>query len=249
MSVIAVVNRKGGSGKSTLATHVAGYLATRGCSVMLGDVDRQQSSRLWLGLRSPERAPIRGWTIDERNFARPPLGTEHVVLDTPGSFQGVGLMKVALYADAILLPATSSVFDRAAAADCIAELRTLPRVATGKCRIACVGMRIDARTRNAEALSAWAAGLEIDYLGTIRSAQAYCKFLEQGLSLFDFPPARVENYRHDWALLTAWIDEVLAFEAAPPRLLRPVASQAASAPENPLCASFLSRAGLSRGGA
>lgn len=245
--MIAVVNRKGGSGKSTLATHIAGYLAARACSVMLGDVDRQQSSRLWLSLRKPDRAPIRGWTIDERNFARPPMGTEHVVLDTPGSFQGVGLMKVALYADAILLPATSSVFDRAAAADCIAELRTLPRVANGKCRIACVGMRIDARTRNAEALSAWAAGLEIDYLGTIRSAQAYCKFLEQGLSLFDFPPARVENYRQDWAPLTAWIDELLNFEASPPRLLRPVDALGGNTPASDLNGSFLLRAGLARG--
>jgi chromosome partitioning protein len=226
MSVIAVINRKGGSGKSTLSTHIAGYLAARGHSVMLGDVDRQQSSRLWLSLRSPIRTPIRGWTIDERNFARPPLGTKHVVLDTPGSFQGVGLMRVVMYADAILLPATSSVFDRAAAVDCIAELRALPRVAGGKCRLACVGMRIDARTRNAEALAAWAEELKIDYLGTIRSSQAYCRFLEQGLSLFDFPPERLDNYLSDWRKLTAWIDDVLAFEAGSPRLLRPVDAKA-----------------------
>jgi chromosome partitioning protein len=117
MAVIAVVNRKGGSGKSTLATHLASYLADRGFEVMLGDVDRQQSSRLWLGLRPESRPPIHGWTIDDRNFARPPAGVKHVVLDTPGGFQGVGLMKVALYADAILVPSTASLFDRRAAAD------------------------------------------------------------------------------------------------------------------------------------
>lgn len=222
MSVIAIINRKGGSGKSTLATHVAGYLASLGHSVMLGDVDRQQSSRYWLGLRGEARATIRGWTIDERNFARPPAGTRHVVLDTPGGFQGVGLMKVALYADAVLLPATSSVFDRIAAEECLAELRTLPRIAAGKCRIACVGMRIDARTRNAEALADWAANEAIDYLGTIRATQAYCRFLEQGLSLFDFAPERVAAYRPDWAGVTAWIDQVLAFEAPAPRVVRPI---------------------------
>ncbi|GAA5175182.1 ParA family protein [Niveibacterium umoris] len=222
MSVIAIVNRKGGSGKSTLATHVAGYLASLGYSVMLGDVDRQQSSRYWLGLRAAERTPIRGWTIDERNFARPPAGTQHVVLDTPGGFHGVGLMKVSLYADAVLLPATNSVFDRIAAEESLAELRTQPRIAGGKCRIACLGMRIDARTRNAAALAEWAAAHAVDYLGTIRATQTYCRLLEQGLSLFDFAPERVTAYRPDWDGVTRWLDSVLHGEIAAPRLVRPV---------------------------
>ena len=42
-----------GVGKSTLSTHIAGYFASRGLSVTLGDIDRQQSSRLWLSLRPP----------------------------------------------------------------------------------------------------------------------------------------------------------------------------------------------------
>ena len=216
MPVIAVVNRKGGSGKSTLATHIACYLAGLGHEVMLGDVDRQQSSRLWLNLRPPTQPRIHGWTIDERNFARPPAGVKHVVLDTPGGFQGVALMKVALYADAVLIPATPSLFDRQAAADCIKELRTFPRVAMGKCRIASVGMRIDGRTRNAQALTEWAAALDLNHLGTIREAQAYARCLEQGMSMFDFPPAKVAAYMPDWAPIISWIDEVLAFQPAEP---------------------------------
>ena len=51
MPVIAVVNRKGGSGKSTFAAHVAAWCARRGHATMLGDVDRQQSSRAWLKRR------------------------------------------------------------------------------------------------------------------------------------------------------------------------------------------------------
>lgn len=222
MTVYAIVNRKGGSGKSTLATHVAGYLASQGQSVMLGDVDRQQSSRLWLSLRGQDRNPILGWTLDERNFARPPSGTQHVVLDTPASFQGVGLMKVALFADAILIPSTHTVFDRAAVSDCLAELRTLPRVASGKCRIACVGMRIDTRTRNAQALEAWAATQALDFRGTLRSTQTYCRLLEQGLTLFDFPPERVAHYTADWQRLIAWLDEIRTFEAPAPLTHRPV---------------------------
>jgi len=228
MTVIAVVNRKGGSGKSTLATHVAGYLASRGLAVMLGDVDRQQSSRLWLSLRAADRAAISGWTMDERNFARPPAGTQHVVLDTPGGFQGVGLMKVALYADAMLMPVSASVFDRAAAADGLAELRTLPRVASGKCRVACVGMRLDSRTQAAESLRAWAAEQDVPYLGTLRAAQAYCKCLEQGLSLFDFPPGKVTQYLDDWQPILAWLEEGLSMEAPAPRIQRPVDQMLAS---------------------
>ena len=45
MPVIVVANPKGGVGKSTLATNVAGALAREGHAVMLGDIDRQQSSR------------------------------------------------------------------------------------------------------------------------------------------------------------------------------------------------------------
>ena len=53
MPVVAVVNRKGGSGKSTFAAHVAAWCARQGHAVMLGDVDRQQSSRGWLRRRDP----------------------------------------------------------------------------------------------------------------------------------------------------------------------------------------------------
>ena len=221
MSVIAVVNRKGGSGKSTIATHIAAYLACHGHDVMLGDVDRQQSSRLWLGLRPETQPKIQGWTIDERNFARPPAGVKHVVLDTPGGFQGVGLMKVAMYADAILLPATPALFDRQAAADCLKELRAYPRVALGKCRVASIGMRIDGRTRNGALLADWAAGLGLHHLGTIKEAQLYARCLEQGLSVFDFLPAKVESYLPEWALLKEWVEQALAAQAPAPEAVRP----------------------------
>ncbi|MBL8385774.1 MAG: ParA family protein, partial [Burkholderiales bacterium] len=215
MAVIAVVNRKGGSGKSTLATHIAAYLAERGLEVMLGDVDRQQSSRLWLGLRPESRPFVHGWTIDDRNFARPPAGVKHVVLDTPGGFTGIGLMKVAMYADAILVPSTASLFDRRAASECLKELRGFPRVQLGKCRLASVGMRIDGRTRNAQLVDAWATGEGLDHLGTIKEAQVYARCLEQGLSLFDFPRNRaIDGYLVEWQRICEWVDETLVQAAA-----------------------------------
>ena len=56
MPVIVVANPKGGVGKTTLSTQIAGYFASRGHAVMLGDVDRQQSARTWLAAR-----PLAQW--------------------------------------------------------------------------------------------------------------------------------------------------------------------------------------------
>jgi hypothetical protein len=137
MSVIAVVNRKGGSGKSTLATHLAAWYAHAGIPTMLGDLDRQQSTQSGLRLREArrlgERAPLVGWAVDPKRMLRPPAGVHHVVLDTPGGLRGFDLARVVTFADAIVMPVCNSVFDRESAADCYAELRTLPRVASGRC--------------------------------------------------------------------------------------------------------------------
>ncbi|MEO5669601.1 MAG: ParA family protein, partial [Ramlibacter sp.] len=84
MPVIAVVNRKGGSGKSTFAAHVAAWCAGQGQSVMLGDVDRQQSSRAWLKRRGAVLPAIAPWAMDHKQMLRVPTGITHVVLDTPG---------------------------------------------------------------------------------------------------------------------------------------------------------------------
>ena len=53
MPVVVVANPKGGVGKSTLSTNIAGYFASQGHPVILGDTDRKQSARLWLALRPP----------------------------------------------------------------------------------------------------------------------------------------------------------------------------------------------------
>ncbi|PAS94981.1 MAG: hypothetical protein CGU28_13250 [Candidatus Dactylopiibacterium carminicum] len=219
--MIAVVNGKGGCGKSTLATHVASHLASLGEEVMLGDVDRQQSSRLWLALRPPTRPRIHGWSVDEKNFARPPAGMRHVVLDTPGGFHGFGLMKISSNAHGIIIPVTAGLFDKAAARESIQELRSMPRIASGRCRLACIGMRIDARTSQAESLRAWASEMGLPCLGAIRSAVAYNRCLESGLSLFDLPSERFEAQLGDWHQLVDWLAQLRAAEAPPPGSLLP----------------------------
>jgi len=217
MPVVAVINRKGGSGKSTLATHLAGWCASRGWRVMLGDVDRQQSSLAWLRRRTAQ-APanggtaIVGWAVGAQSVVRPPAGITHIVLDTPGGLHGFDLARVVMGADVILMPVCDSVFDRDSAADCYAELMTLPRVASGRCQVALVGMRLDARTRGAGRLDAWAAQQGLPYIGSIREAQVYPRSAEQGLTLFDLPPAKAAADLAQWQPIVAWIEA--AWQAA-----------------------------------
>lgn len=213
MAVIAIVNRKGGSGKSTLATHLASWCSHAGLPVMLGDMDRQQSTPAWLRARAKRRdlggAAIVGAAVDPRSVLRPPSGVEHVVLDTPGGLRGFDLARVSVYADAILMPVCHSAFDRESTAACLAELRTLPRVASSQCKVAAVGMRIDGRTKAADALADWAAGLELPFLGVLREAQIYVRCAEKGLAIFDVLESQTAVDRAQWAPILDWVEPVL----------------------------------------
>jgi len=104
MPVIVVANPKGGVGKSTLSTQIAGLYASQGHAVMLGDVDRQQSSRIWLGLRPANLPEIRAWEVTHGEVVRPPRGTTHVVLDTPAGLHNKRLDEVMKIADKVLVP-------------------------------------------------------------------------------------------------------------------------------------------------
>ncbi|MDB5955110.1 ParA family protein [Ramlibacter sp.] len=209
MPVVAVVNRKGGSGKSTFAAHVAAWCARERLAVMLGDIDRQQSSRGWLRRRDAALPAIAPWTLDQKNVLRVPTGITHVVLDTPGGLHGFELARVVMFADAVVVPVCASLFDRESAAACIAELQTLPRVAKGQCRVATVGMRVDGRTHAADVLRAWAGEQEVEMIGMLRETQLYVRSLERGLTLFDLPPEKYTTDLAQWAGIMDWLRPVL----------------------------------------
>ncbi len=221
MPVIAVVNRKGGSGKSTVAAHLAAWCAHRGHAVMLGDVDRQQSTRAWLRRRSPTLPVISPWALDQKQL-RVPTGITHAVLDTPGGLHGFELARMVMAADAILLPVCDSVFDREAAAACHAELMALPRVASGRCRLAAIGMRVDGRTRAGETLQAWAKELGLPMVGVLRDTQLYVKCLERGMTLFDLPPAQAQSDLAQWEPILRWLEPSVT--TAPPAVREPAAA-------------------------
>ena len=209
MPVIAVVNRKGGSGKSTLAAHVAAWCARNGSSVMLGDVDRQQSARSWLKRRDDGLPHIAPWAVDQKNMLRVPTGITHVVLDTPGGMHGFELARVVMFADTILMPVCHSMFDRESAAQCHADLMALPRVASGRCRLATVGMRIDMRTNAAQVLEDWSEALGVPFLGPLRETQLYVRSLERGMTIFDLPAHTVASDLAQWQPILQWLRPTL----------------------------------------
>ena len=229
MPVIAVVNRKGGSGKSTLAAHLAAWCAQQGHAVMLGDVDRQQSTRSWLRKRHESLPSIAPWTVDQ-NILRVPTGITHVILDTPGGLHGFDLARMVMFADVILMPVCGSAFDRESAADCHAELLALPRVATGRCKVACIGMRIDTRTRTPQVLKEWATGLGMPFLGVLRESQAYVQCLERGMTIFDLPSERVPTDLRQWEPILNWLQPQLTVAPAAPTFQPSTAASPSSLP-------------------
>jgi chromosome partitioning protein len=204
MPVVVVANPKGGVGKSTLSTNIAGYFASRGHAVMLGDVDRQQSARLWLGLRPPLARPISTWETDADNIAKPPKGTTHVVLDTPAGLHGKRLNDVIKMADHVVVPLQPSVFDIFATRAFLDEL--VQNKHAGKTQIGLVGMRVDARTIAADHLHEFVDQLGISVLGYLRDTQNYVHLAARGLTLFDVAPSRVEKDLEQWQALCRWLD-------------------------------------------
>lgn len=203
MPVIVIANPKGGVGKSTIATNLAGYLSHKGCNVMLGDVDVQQSSRAWLDLRPGSLPPIRSWEIVDGHIAKPPKGTSHMVLDTPAGIDGKALDEALRIADKIIVPLQPSMFDILATQAFLQKLISR----RGKSEIGIIGMRVNIRTRAADQLAHYVRNLEVPVLGYLRETQNYVQLAALGATLWDVAPSRVEKDVAQWHELIAWIDK------------------------------------------
>ncbi len=204
MLVIAVANPKGGVGKSTLATNLAGWLAHRGHSVMLGDTDRQHSSRQWLQRRPRELPVIRGWDLQVPEVAKVPKGTTHIVLDTPAGLHGKRLNGLMRLVDKILIPLQPSEFDIGATEGFLGVLRDHshgPGVQLGL-----VANRARDGTLSMDELRFYLDSVEAPVLGQLPDAQIYVQLAGQGLTLWDVAPSRVERHLAQWRPVVAWAE-------------------------------------------
>ena len=206
MKAFLVANPKGGSGKSTLATNLAGYFASQRNEVMLGDIDRQQSSREWLAIRPFELPTIDTWDIGHDRIARPPKGTTHVVLDTPAGLHGKLLEKALKLSTRVIVPVQPSMFDMLATRHFLAELLSEKAVRKGKADVAVIGMRVDARTRAAGELEKFFATFELPVLAYLRDTQTYVQATAAGMSIFDLPPSRAERDLDQWQAIIDWAE-------------------------------------------
>ncbi len=206
MKAFLVANPKGGSGKSTLATNLAGYFAQRGRDVMLGDIDRQQSSREWLKLRPFELPTIDTWEIGPDNILRPPKGTSHVVLDTPAGLHGKMLDKVLKLSSRVIVPVQPSLFDMLATRQFLEALLEEKAVRKGRADVAVIGMRVDARTRAAGELERFFATFELPVLAYLRDTQVYVQATAAGMTIFDLPPSRAERDIEQWQAIIDWVE-------------------------------------------
>ena len=207
MKVVVVANPKGGAGKSTLATNIAGYFASRGHHVMLGDADTQQSSKFWLQQRPATLPPVSTWELEAGKVptVKPPKGTTHVVIDTPAGLSGAALKALVQHADKVVVPLMPGVFDMQATHAFLIELVQLTRKLPTK--VGVVGNRVDARTIASTRLHEFAESLHVPVLSYLRDTQYYLHMAAHGLSMFDINPTQIEKDLEQWEPICHWLDK------------------------------------------
>ncbi|MBK7014642.1 MAG: ParA family protein [Sulfuritalea sp.] len=208
MDSFLIANPKGGVGKSTLATNLAGFFARQGLRVMLGDIDRQQSSREWLRLRSPALPRIATWDIEPDQPARPPKETTHVVLDSPAGLHGKKLGQVLKLVRRVIVPLQPSIFDILATRqflDRLLEEKEVRKHEASRDMVAIVAMRVDARTRAAAELERFLADTRLPVVAHLRDTQNYVQAAAHGMSIFDLPPSRAAQDVEQWQPLLDWV--------------------------------------------
>jgi len=204
MPVIVVANPKGGVGKTTLSTNLAGYLASRGHAVMLGDVDRQQSSKTWLALRPSGLPRIASWEVSREEIVRLPKGTTHIVLDTPAGLHGKRLDEVMKLADKVLIPLQPSIFDIHATHAFISDLLAHRR--SDRVQTAVVGMRTREGTISTDQLRNFLDSVSVPLLGFLRDTQNYVHLAAHGLTLWDVASTRFQGDREQWEPIITWVN-------------------------------------------
>lgn len=202
MRRVLVANTKGGSGKTTLATNLAGYLAQLGHTVVLEDIDRQQSAGDWLARRPSSALKL----FDAAHLGRSAMQkADWVIVDSPGGLKDKRISDAVTEADLVLVPIAPSAFDIGAADDFLQVLAEEKAIRKHKTFVGLVGMRVTPRTKSAERLAAFMAETGFDVLSMLRTSQIYVTAAEEGLSIFELKHSLKEVDIAQWNPVTDWI--------------------------------------------
>jgi len=203
VQTILIANPKGGSGKTTLSTNIAGYLALRGHSVAMLDLDRQKSATQWLSTR-PSSLPTIGSLYAGVEKSAP---ADWLVIDSPAGLHGKNLEHALKLAHKIIVPIAPSLFDIQASRGFLETLSQEKVVRKGKTFVGVVGMRMAPHTRAATTLEQFIAGLDLPVLAYLRETQAYVNAAFEGKTLFDLPHYLAERELEQWAYLLNWLEK------------------------------------------
>lgn len=202
MKAILIANPKGGSGKTTLSTNIAGYLASRGQSVAILDLDRQKSATQWLASRSLALPTIE---LMQAEFGENSQ-VDYLVIDSPAGLHGKNLEHALKLVHKVIVPIAPSAFDIQASRDFLEVLHHEKTIRKGKIFVGVVGMRMDPRTRAALTLEQFLKGLDLPILAYLRETQAYVNAGFEGKSLFDLPHSLAQRELEQWAYLLGWLE-------------------------------------------
>lgn len=202
MKTILIANPKGGSGKSTLSVNIAGYLVNRGERVAMLDLDKQQSSALWLSMRDMDLP-----AIDKFGGKKSDEEYDWLVIDSPAGLHGKNLAHALKLAHKIIVPIAPSLFDLHASRDFLQQLAEEKAVRKNHCHIGIIGMRMSTGTRAAQALEHFLASFDLPVLGYLRETQVYVNAAFEGKSLFDLPHHIAERELEQWSFLQSWLEK------------------------------------------
>ena len=204
MNTILIANSKGGCGKSTLSVNLAAALALAGHEVMLADADRQKSSLAW-GKRRPKGAKlitVADWT---KGPGEVPKRIDRLVIDGPAGLRKDDFEALVAAADLVIMPVLPSSFDQDASTAFLEKLDGLKDIRKNRKGVAIVGNRMRDRTRAAERLERFLAGMGHAVVTRLRDSQAYGEAAAQGLSIFEIKGVRAP-LREDWKPLIDYIE-------------------------------------------
>ncbi len=204
MKTILIANPKGGCGKTTLSVNIAGFLANRGKTVSILDMDIQQSSSLWIEERPKDLPPIRAMKHNKASEGK----SDWLVVDSAAGLAGSNLAySLVKQVNKIIVPIVPSLFDLRASQDFLKELIEEKKVRNSHCHIGVVGMRMEPRTRAAQALEYFLSTVDLPILAYLRETQVYVNAAFEGKSLFDLPPYLAERELEQWTFLQEWLEK------------------------------------------
>jgi chromosome partitioning protein len=233
MNRIVVLNPKGGSGKTTIATNLSSYFASQQQRPVLMDFDPQGSSLRWVRKRQAAQPPIHIIAAFEkdsrttRSFQlRAPVGSTHVILDTPAAVEPRLLPELTREARKIIVPVLPSDIDIHACSRCIRDLLLVAKIRREDNRIGVVANRIRRNTATYQSLIRFLQTLGIPIVATLRDSQNYLRAAELGVGVHEMKSYIVREDVEEWRPLIDWLETTAgsppaSAESPPPSVALP----------------------------